>query len=443
MRPEKLLIDRVMWVFFLCSCLAVTGCSVGMALSGKEEPNLGAIRKGCTRGQVELQLGSPVKSVTNTDGTRVDIYEYEIGNKPSAGRALGHGVMDVLTFGLWEVIGTPIEGFQGEKHRITITYDQNDCVLAINTAPVPKQKGKQQAEAVEIRADEDTTFEEAMTKARDVTARPIVNPPIAQSAVKPISDKWAVVIGVANYKDSRIPSLRYCGKDAQAFYEWLISPEGGRYSPARVKLLIDERATLNNIRRALFVWLGQPIEEDLVTIYFSGHGTPESPDTPEYLFLLPYDTDYESIAATALSISDVQRALHRYVKAEQVVLLADACHAGGLGSGFDSQRKAIQVTPHVTVKLSNLTETRGGLAVITAADDKQLSQEHSKWGGGHGVFTWYLLNGLQGEADYTRDGKVTLGELFPYISEKVRRETKNQQYPTIAGKFDPSLTLSK
>ena len=48
---------------------------------------------------------------------RVDLYEYEIGNKPSAGRAIGHGVMDILTLGLWEIIGTPIEGFQGEKKR--------------------------------------------------------------------------------------------------------------------------------------------------------------------------------------------------------------------------------------------------------------------------------------------------------------------------------------
>ena len=81
------------------------GCSVGMALSGKEEPNLGAIQVGSTRGEIELHLGSPVKTTTLPDGKRVDIYEYEIGDEPSPGRAAFHGAMDVLTIGLWEIVG--------------------------------------------------------------------------------------------------------------------------------------------------------------------------------------------------------------------------------------------------------------------------------------------------------------------------------------------------
>ena len=101
-------------------------------MSGKKEPNLGAFRVGSSRGEVELQLGSPVSSVTTPEGKRVDMYEYELGNEPSAGRAIGHGVMDVLTFGLWEVAGTPIEGFQGEKKRLTIRYDAKDVVETIN-----------------------------------------------------------------------------------------------------------------------------------------------------------------------------------------------------------------------------------------------------------------------------------------------------------------------
>ena len=112
--------------------LTLSGCSVGMALSGKESPNLGAIKIGTTRGEVELHLGSPVTSTFNTDNTRLDIYEYEVGNEPSAGRAIGHGVMDVMTFGVWEVIGTPIEGIQGDERELFITYDQNDLVIKLS-----------------------------------------------------------------------------------------------------------------------------------------------------------------------------------------------------------------------------------------------------------------------------------------------------------------------
>ncbi len=122
-------------ITLLCLC----GCSVGMALSGKNEPNIGAIKIGSTRGEVEMQLGPPTTSTTLEDGTRIDIYEYELGNEPSAGRAIGHGVMDVLTLGLWEIVGTPIEGIQGEKRQITIRYDTNDHVKSI-TGTAPKKQ---------------------------------------------------------------------------------------------------------------------------------------------------------------------------------------------------------------------------------------------------------------------------------------------------------------
>ncbi|MBW2020030.1 MAG: hypothetical protein JRI58_14145 [Deltaproteobacteria bacterium] len=59
------------------------------------------------------------------------------------------------------------------------------------------------------------------------------------------------------------------------------------------------------------------------------------------------------------------------------------------------------------------------------------------------MFTYYLLKGLKGEADYNKDRKVTLGELIPYVSEQVRRATKNAQSPTVAGKFDPAMTIGR
>ena len=116
--------------------LVLQGCSVGMALSGKENPDLGAVRVGATRGEVEMHLGTPVQSAMLSDGRRTDTYEYQIGNEPSAGRAIGHGVMDVLTLGLWEVVGTPIEGVQGERYRATIVYTADSTVEDIKTKKV-------------------------------------------------------------------------------------------------------------------------------------------------------------------------------------------------------------------------------------------------------------------------------------------------------------------
>jgi hypothetical protein len=257
--------------------------------------------------------------------------------------------------------------------------------------------------------------------------------------------RWALVIGISNYQDSRIPSLRYAASDAKAFYDWLISPSGGRYAPSRVKLLLNEKATGGSIKRALFEWLGETIEEDIVTIFFAGHGSPQSPDKPENLFLLPYDTQYDSVATTGFPMWDIETALKRFIKAKKVVVITDACHAGGVGQSFDVARRegrGINIIP-ISSNLQNLSKIGDGICIISASDDSQYSQESKKWGGGHGVFTYYLLQGLKGEADYSKDNRVSLGEIIPYLSEQVRRATRNTQTPTVAGRFDPALTIGK
>lgn len=107
-----------------CVALGSSGCSVYMAAAGDDEPNLSNIRKGASRGEIELALGQPVSLATQKDGGTVATYEYILGNEPSAGRAVGHAVMDLLTLGAWEIIGTPVEAMnQGDKVKVTVLYD--------------------------------------------------------------------------------------------------------------------------------------------------------------------------------------------------------------------------------------------------------------------------------------------------------------------------------
>ena len=183
----------------------------------------------------------------------------------------------------------------------------------------------------------------------------------------------------------------------------------------------------------------------MVIIYFVGHGSPQSPDHPHNLYLLSYDTQYDNIAATGFPMWDIETALKRFIKANKVVVIADACHSGGVGQSFDIARRAtrgITVNP-ISSGFQNLSQIGDGVCVISASDDKQFSQESKDWGGGHGVFTYFLLEGLKGNADYNKDRIVTLGELIPYLSEQVRRATRNAQSPTVAGKFDPALSIKR
>ena len=106
-------------------------CSVGMALSGDKDPDLSVVKKGASRTEVEFQLGKPTETKTEAAGTTKAKYQYQLGNEPSAGRAVAHGAMDVLTLGIWEVVGTPVEAINGTKYELWITYNNLDEIEKI------------------------------------------------------------------------------------------------------------------------------------------------------------------------------------------------------------------------------------------------------------------------------------------------------------------------
>ncbi len=264
-------------------------------------------------------------------------------------------------------------------------------------------------------------------------------------AYKPAGVHWAVIVGISRYKDSRIPSLRYAVADATAFYKWIVSPTGAKYAPAHVKLLLEQEATAANLKEALFDWLRQALAEDTVIIYFACHGSPDSPDSGENLYLLPYDAHYDKISTTGFPMWDIETALKRFIKAKRVVVIADACHSGGVGQQFDIARRAARglKVNSISAGFQSLSQIAEGICVLSASDKNQFSQEGRQWGGGHGVFTHFLIRGLDGEADYNEDQAVTMGELIPFVSQQVRRETRNAQSPTIAGRFDPTLRIAR
>ncbi len=333
------------------------------------------------------------------------------------------------------LVGDRVE-FEADRDGV-LYFRANDPVLFDNTGYVTAKTG------LAGPAAPPPTVASTLPPRAGETSTPAAPAPLAP-APSANAQHWAVVIGVSTYADSRIPTLRYAAADAQAFYDWLVSATGGRYAPAHVRLLLNENATAANIKESLFSWLKQAIEEDVVVIYFAGHGSPDSPDTPQNLYLLPHDSRYDAISSTGFPMWDVETALKRFVKAKRVVVVADACHSGGVGAGFDVARRAVGEQPNrISAALQGLASVGDGIAVLSASDDRQQSVEGAKFGGGHGVFTHYVLEGLKGGADYNHDGVVTLGELIPYLSENVRRQTLNAQSPTVAGRFDPALSLGR
>lgn len=123
-------------IMALLAVVLLGGCSVGMAVSGDPAPNLTNVRKDAYRSDVELALGTPVRTSLDSQGRDVAVYQYEVGNEPSAGRAVGHAVMDVLTLGIWEIVGTPIEAVQGDKYEMTVVYGEDDRVVSISSTKI-------------------------------------------------------------------------------------------------------------------------------------------------------------------------------------------------------------------------------------------------------------------------------------------------------------------
>jgi len=91
--------------------------------------------------------------------------------------------------------------------------------------------------------------------------------------------------------------------------------------------------------------------------------------------------------------------------------------------------------------LAKVAEAKDGIAVLSASSANEFSQEGERWGGGHGVFTYYLLRGLKGEADFDADGIVTIREAYDYLYRKVAEDTAGGQHPELKGNFDNNLPL--
>lgn len=105
-----------------------TGCAVYMAAQQPGKKNLAVLKKGQPRSVVVAELGAPIER-RKMGGKTVELYTFKQGYSAAAkmGRAALHGAMDVLTLGLWEVVGTPTEMYaNGDEMAVEVTYDEKE-----------------------------------------------------------------------------------------------------------------------------------------------------------------------------------------------------------------------------------------------------------------------------------------------------------------------------
>jgi tetratricopeptide (TPR) repeat protein len=130
---------------------------------------------------------------------------------------------------------------------------------------------------------------------------------------------------------------------------------------------------------------------------------------------------------------------------QKVVIIADTCHSAAIG-GDIGRRSRINSTAIVNKYFEELAKSEEGTALLTSAEANEVAFEDKKWGGGHGVFTHFLLEGLSGKADGygggKKDGIISIGELFEYVRDKVKEDTEYKQHPLIgSSRYDRNLPL--
>lgn len=264
---------------------------------------------------------------------------------------------------------------------------------------------------------------------RDLRVEKDIPLPAASRKVA-IPRSYALVIGIGEYRNlAGSQQLRYAVRDAQAVYSILISPEGGNFRAENVRRLIGPEATLANVKKHLEEWLPSlATADDRVLVYFAGHGFVVK-GVP---YLAPYDFDVKNVSATAYPMADLGRTFGSRIKAKWKVLLTDSCHSGAIAP--DAEVQAIN---------KSLLDLSSSLFSLTASRDRERSFESEDWGGGHGIFTYYVVRGMGGAADENRDGIVTADELAEYVRSNVREATGGRQNPTSdRSSFDPDMLLA-
>ncbi len=244
---------------------------------------------------------------------------------------------------------------------------------------------------------------------------------------KAASTTYAVVVGVSDYQNEDIPDLRFADKDAEAFLAYLQSKAGGNLSDDQLMVLINEGATTARLAAAMD-WLIESVQEgDEAIIYFSGHGDVETKTTMQHGFLLTHDSPATTYIAGAYPLFYLQSVITTLSteKKVKVLMFMDACHAGKLAGSAIGGAEATS---------SVLSKQFANEVKIMSCQPNEFSLEGEQWGGGRGVFSYHLIDGLIGLADRDGDFQVKLLELERYLEDKVTAEVApNSQIPMSVG----------
>ena len=231
----------------------------------------------------------------------------------------------------------------------------------------------------------------------------------------------ALIIGVESYLS--LPQAQYADSDATHFYDYANQSLG--VPPNKIKLLTDSKANRTELLKAMRSWMRTEVNgKSDVYIFFAGHGLASADGSKTYL--LPADGDRDLLDETSILRDDL---IASAKGAKTITMFLDTCYSGGTRTNelLLADARPIAIVPDKSALPLNVT-------VLAAASGTQLSSTYEA--AQQGLFSYWLMKGLEGDADANKDKKITTGELHEYIARQVgpmAQRRNRQQDPQLMG----------
>jgi hypothetical protein len=267
----------------------------------------------------------------------------------------------------------------------------------------------------------------------------IQNASAAAAMIITPQQRYALVIGINGNASigGKESVLKYADRDAIEFAAFIKTERGGAFPHNHVHLLTND-ATRDKIF-AEFKWLYQTAgPNDLVYVFFAGHGVEYENES----YFLPINVTADNLESQAIPMSVFFKKVTRDLSAKQIVLFIDACHAAAAEQGVRGPSST-----DIQKEWDRLNDKEGQLDMAFFSSlAYQKSWEDSELGGGHGLFTWYLLEGLRGEAPSSSEGWITASNILDYVKQKVEARSQSKfssrQTPSGSPSFRTDFTLA-
>jgi hypothetical protein len=250
------------------------------------------------------------------------------------------------------------------------------------------------------------------------------NLPIVSVMKSGFPNGHALVIAIADYSEVN-PLPQVVINDACEITNTLTSPEHCGYDPKNIVTLLDGKATLVAIRSELDSLTKRAKFDDTVFIYFSGHGANLGTPIAPLSALVPVDCELANVSDTVLMEEEFSDSLNR-IKAQRLVVIIDACHAGGAAS-----LKAIGDNPLADLGFSekSLGRLAQGIGRVIIASSRASETSLILPGANNSLFTEHLVDALKGVAHTQNDGLIRVFDIFNHVSERVNNAVPGKQHP--------------